>query len=99
VLCGYDTDPAGETQIASFYAGYYKEDPFSFVFMVILMFQLGIRLAPIATPAKKQFHPEKIVRAIQRGTHLNKDLTRDWDWWQDVALPIDEVRRKYGIAE
>jgi hypothetical protein len=99
VLCGFDTDPEGETQVASFMAGFYKEDPFSFVFMVLMMFHLGIKLSPIATPAKGQFHPDKVFRAMQRGAGLNRDLMRDWDWWQDVELPIDEVRQKYGIAE
>ncbi len=99
VLCGYDTDPEGETQIASFYAGYFKEDPFSFVFMVLLMFHLGVRLSPIATPATMKFDPEKVLRAMKRGARLNTDLTRDWDWWQDVGRPMREVQERLGIAE
>jgi hypothetical protein len=67
--------------------------------MVLVMFHLGIRLSPIATPARGQFHPEKVLRAMKRGAGLTIDLTRRWDWWLDVELPIDEVRRKYGIAD
>ena len=97
VLAGFDTDPEGEIQIASFYAGYLKEDPFSFVFMVLVMFHLGVKVSPIATPAKGKFDPQKVIRAMQRGAAINIDFTEKWDWWKDAALPIDEVRRKYNV--
>lgn len=99
VLCGYGTDPEGECQIAAFYAGYKREDPFAFIFSTLLMFQLGIKLSPIATPAKLKWHPDLVLRALQRGAGVTRDLTDHWDYFEDVALPIAEVRRKYGIAE
>ncbi len=98
VLTGYDTDPEGETQIASFYAGYFKEDPFAFVWMVLVMFHLGIKLAPIATPGKGHFNPEKVLRAMRRGAAMKVDLTDHWNYWEVVELPIDEVRARYGIG-
>lgn len=99
VLCGYDTDAEGECQVAAFYAGYFEEDPFSFIFLVLVMFQLGIKLAPIATPAKGKFDPEKTIRALKRGARLEVDLTKGWDHWEVVELPIVEVQRRYGILE
>ena len=97
VLTGYDTDQAGEVQIASFYAGYYREDPFAFVWMVLLMFHLGIQLNPRATPGKGFFDPDKVLRALRRGAAINIDLTERWNYWDVVELPIDEVRRRYNI--
>jgi uncharacterized tellurite resistance protein B-like protein len=96
VLTGYDTTPEGETQIASFYAGYQKEDPFAFIFMVLVMFHLGIKLAA-PEPGKGFFDPKKVLRAMERGAAMNVDLTDHWDHWAVVELPIEEVRRRYNI--
>src|SRR5262249_19041969 len=73
VLTGYDTDPQGETKIAAFYAGYKKEDPFAFIFMVLVMFHIGKSIAPTAavTPATMQVDPKKMIRAMQRGAQIN----------------------------
>jgi hypothetical protein len=97
VLTGYDTDPSGETQIAAFYSGYFKEDPFAFLFMGLLMFQLGIKLAPVATPAKFEWDPVKIGAAIERGSRINIDPTENWDYWAVMDVPLVELRRRYGI--
>lgn len=99
VLTGYDTDAPGETQLACFYAGYYREDPFAMVFMVLVMFHLGVRLVPVITsPGTMQFNPRKALRALERGAGCTRDLTDGWNYWDDLPLPIDEVRRKYGIV-
>lgn len=99
VLTGYDTDPAGETQIAAFYAGYFKEDPFSFLFMVLVMFHVGVAIGPpMITAAKGQFDPEKVLRAMERGSKINVDLTDHWDYWSVMSEPIDAVRARYNIV-
>jgi hypothetical protein len=99
VLTGYDTDAEGETQIAAFYAGYFKEDPFSFLFMVLVMFHLGVPLGPPqTTPKAGQFDPEKVLRAMKRGSQINTDLTDHWNYWEVMNLPIDEVRGRYNIV-
>jgi hypothetical protein len=98
VLTGYDTDPAGECQIAAFYSGYKGDDPFAFVFFTIVMFQLGIAINPgIVTASKLAWDPPKVLAAMQRGSRINTDLTDHWDFWPDLPLPIDEVRSKYNI--
>lgn len=99
VLTGYDTDQDGEVQIAAFYAGYFDEDPFSFIWMVLLMFHLGIQLNPISTPGKGHFDPAKVLAAMRRGAGINTDLTRGWNHWDVIHLPIAEVRRRYAIAD
>ena len=100
VLTGYDTDPAGECQIAAFYSGYFKEEPFGFLFMVLVMFQVGAKLQPsqIVTNARLQLDPQKVIGAIERGSRINTDLTDHWDYWPLMDLPIDEVRRTYNIT-
>jgi hypothetical protein len=100
VLTGYSTEPEGECQIAAFYSGYYKEDPFGFLFMVLVMFQVGFKLIPsdIVTAAHRALNPEKVLAAMQRGSKVSRDLTDHWDFWEDLPLPLEEVRRKYNIV-
>jgi tellurite resistance protein len=97
VLTGYDTDAEGECQIAAFYAGYIGTEPFGFIFMVLVFFQLGIKLGP-AEPTRMKFDPEKVIRAMRRGAQINTDLTDHWDYWPLMDQPIDEVRRRYNIV-
>lgn len=101
VLTGYDTDPSGETQIAAFYAGYFREDPFAFLFMTLLMFHVGVHLAPndAIVASKGHWDPAKIVLAIRRGAHVTVDMTAGWTPWDVVAKPLDEVRREYGLLD
>jgi hypothetical protein len=43
--------------------------------------------------------PDKVLRALRRGAAVTRDLTDHWNYWEDFPLPLQEVRRKYGIAE
>jgi hypothetical protein len=63
----------------------------------MVMYQLGVAFNPVVTPAKLQWDPEKVIRAMQRGAAINTDLTDHWDFWPDLAKPIDEVRHKYNV--
>lgn len=97
VMAGYDTDPIGETQIASFAAGCLGEDEFGFVLMVTVMFHIGIKLAPLVTPATGVFDPELVRRAFERGRRASRELFQAYDFHQFAAMPIDDVRRHFGI--
>jgi hypothetical protein len=37
---------------------------------------------------------EKMFPAIERGNHVNQDLSGKWDYWAYAMLPSDEVRRR-----
>jgi tellurite resistance protein len=100
VLTGYDTDPEGEAQIASYLAGFQKEEPFGYVFMVLVMFGLGKKLAPAASIQESSIalDPRKLARALERGMQLKVDVTKGWDHWPHMPRPIDDVRAELGIA-
>lgn len=99
VLTGYDTDPAGEAQVAAFNAGFKHEDPFAPLFMVLTMFQLGLHTLPVVQPAKLQIDPDALVRAMARGAAANQDPTeKGWDYWPLMPLPLDEARARLGIS-
>lgn len=97
VLSGYGTDPAGEVQTAAFHAGYRKKDAFTFLFFVMMQFHLGVRITPIASPATGHFDPANVLRAVERGAAMNKDLTVDWDPWTIMDMPLDQARAELGI--
>lgn len=97
VLAGYGTDPKGEVQVVSFIAGYRKEDPFFWLFTIALQFHLGIKVSPYSPGLRGHFDPDLALGAFKRGSALVRDLSADWDYWSDMPLPLDAVRRKYGV--
>lgn len=97
ILSGYDTDPAGEVQVACFSAGYRRKDPFTFVFFVLLQFHLGIRMTPITQAKTGFFDPETALIALQRGAAMSIDLTEGWDYWSAMRESVDSLRHQYTI--
>jgi hypothetical protein len=97
VLSGYDTDPAGETQVAAFHAGARRKDAFTFIFFVMLQFHLGVRMTPVAPSQHGMFDPKKVLVALQRGAACKIDPTDGWDAWPHMDRPLEAVRAEYGI--
>ena len=98
VLTGYDTDPKGEIEVASFTAGMKKTDPFFFLIFVMLEFHAGLGIRPGQPKFPGNYEPDRAFRAHLRGTRCARDLTDGWDVWADMDRPIEELRSEYGIA-
>lgn len=98
VLSGYGTSPEEETQVAAFHAGARRQDPFFFVFFVMLQFHLGIRITPITPGRRGKFDPHDVLAAVRRGAACRIDPTDDWDPWPVMGCPLDELREAYGIS-
>jgi hypothetical protein len=99
VLGGYDTDPAGECELAGFYAGFADGDAFTFFVIVLATFHLGLRVSPsIVKPARLAFDPEPVVRAFVRGRALRVDVMGAWNYWELMPLPISEVQARLGLS-
>ena len=99
VINGYGTDPAGECQLAGFYAGFCPGEPFTFMVTVLTTFQLGLPVSPpMVLPARGAFDPAKVLAAFLRGRRLAVDVMGPWDYWALMPLPIPEVRERLGIA-
>jgi hypothetical protein len=39
-----------------------------------------------------------MIEAIRRGGAMSTDLSDDWDHWAWVDVPLEEARRRLGIA-
>ncbi len=98
VLGGYDTTPDEEVLVASFSAGHRVKDPFGFVMFVLFQFHLGVRMTPGAKAERGHFDPARALAAITRGAAVTIDLTGPWDYWQDLAVPLETLRARYRIA-
>jgi len=98
VLGGYGTTPIEEVQVASFSAAFRKQDPFAIILFVTAQFHLGLRVTPAAQPEKMMIEPELMIKAIERGGHVNTDLSDRWDPWEgDFEVQLDELRERYNI--
>jgi len=97
VLGGYGVDPEGEVQVVSFIAGYRREDPFFWLFTIALQFHLGIKVSPYSPGLHGHFDPDLVLKALQRGMAMTRDLSVGWDYHADLGRPLDEVRADYGV--
>lgn len=99
VLNGYDTDPAGECELAGFYAGSSGGDAFTFIAIALATFHLGLRVSPaVVAPARGAFDPARVLAAFLRGRRLRVDVMGPWDYWALLPLPLDEARARLGIG-
>lgn len=99
VLNGYDTDPAGECELAAFYAAFAEGDAFTFLVIALASFHLGLGVSPaLVVPARGAFDPERVLAAFVRGRSLRADVMGAWNYWDLMPLPIDEARRAVGLA-
>lgn len=102
ILSGFNTDGAGEIDVAAFEAGM-KSDDFGWemVMEVILDFQLGIDfgLALVGYASKTdELDPDKVMLGIRRGLGCNVDIMGpDWDFWEVADRQVTELREEYGI--
>jgi hypothetical protein len=97
VLGGYSTSPSEECGVLGFQAGFGRNDPFFTILFGLAQFQLGIGSTPVTAAETGQADPEVIFRGLEHGLGVTRDLISDWDPWDDFPLPLEEVRRRYGI--
>jgi hypothetical protein len=94
VLTGYDTSPEGELQLAAFFSG--QRRSFSFLFLALLMFQLGVKVGASTEPSRGRFQPERALRALRRGAATPVD-PQVCEYGPLLALPLSEVRRRFHV--
>jgi hypothetical protein len=100
VLNHYGTDPAGECELAGFYAGFCPGEPFTFIMTALATFHLGMKVSPaVVEPARGAFDPARVVAAFLRGRRLRVDVMGPWDYWALMPLPIGEALRRLGLAD
>ncbi len=99
VVGGYDTDPVGECEVVAFVAGFMKNDPFWYLFMILVHMHLGIETFDKNPLGEMGFDVDRVAAALARGSKVNRDLyDPSVDWWEYFPKPLEEVRTQLGIA-
>ena len=97
VVGGYPITPIGEAEVVAFMAGFRREDPFFWIFTVVLQFQVGLRISPFAPGVPHQIDPKSFVRHHERGARVKIDISRDWSFRAEWQRPVADVRRDLGV--
>lgn len=97
VISGYDTTPEGELSVVSFIAGYTREDPFFWLFTIVLQFHLGIQVSPYSPGAVGHFDAGLVLRALRRGMDVTRDLSKGFDPFPEFEKPLELVRREMNV--
>lgn len=97
VLSGYDTDPAGEMQVAAFTAGYRREQSATILLFVLCQFDLGVKMVPQSAPEIGTLDPDRFFAALVRGSRMKVDLFGDWNFWPVLGERVDVLCERYGI--
>ena len=101
ILGGFNTDCAGEMNVAAFQAGLFT-DGFGFesLLEVILDFHLGKAFSTsnsIIPPQTGQFIPDAAMAGYEKGLACSINLIQDLDFWAIADQPVVELRMKYNI--
>ena len=96
-LVGAGTDIAGETTMAGFEAGCFRERGFTMLEFTLLLFNLGAKLPTDAAPAVGAVDLGLLLRSYDAGLEAELDLIA-WDPWADREAPLDQLRERYAIA-
>ncbi|WP_133140471.1 hypothetical protein [Legionella genomosp. 1] len=98
VVGGYDTTPAGELKVASFTAGFRNVGRPWILLFIISQFHLGVKTVPIDVPRMTgNFNPEEQFLALKRGSLMNIDLFDNWDYWEVMDQPLEQIRKTFNV--
>lgn len=89
VLLGVDTSQQGEMQVIAFESAMIHQSDFP----ILLVEQLEIFLSD----QTKIVNTEQLQRSWNIGKQ-SKLLLENWQWQDDLELPLETVRQKYGVA-
>jgi len=100
ILSAYSTEPAGELLAGAFAAGYKARNPFAPLLLVLLQFQVGIKIDFRAEATTGYIDAAGYMDAFRRGLECNADLTfGSWDWRLYTEVPVAELRESLAIPE
>jgi tellurite resistance protein len=98
VIGGYTTDAHGEAEVTAFIGGYRREDPFFWLFTDIVHFHLHIKVTPYAKAETGMFEPGPVLKAMQRGMGMTRDLSDHWNWQELLGADLEALRAEYSVA-
>lgn len=99
VLSGYSTSEQGELCVSTFIGAMHPDHPMAAeVLPVLFSWHLGVKLNEIAGAATGAYDPARFWTAWERGAATTVDIvSADWDFWGVTEVPLEELRRNYGV--
>ena len=99
IITGYDSTLEGELETLAFAAGMRQEDPFSALFLVLLQYTAGRKVAAGGQleGARVLFDHGRVLRALERGRGTAVDFSSLPDHWDIMDQPIAALRERFGI--
>ena len=98
---GYDTSPEDEVAVCAFTAGSISSGGEFALLNTLLLFNLGVKLAIVAEPSlgvmQERGMSERFFAAARRGAAVTQDLAHGWDFHQQLAQPLQDVRNELGV--
>jgi hypothetical protein len=106
ILGGYDTSGLGELQAVAMTAGYqYARDPgeaMAALWFILLQQHLGVQIGLLSSANRGLLQSRRsqhlFFKALAQGLAMPVDLSQEWDLWEVVSQPLDQVRLAYGLA-
>ncbi len=99
ILSGYGTSVQGELLVSTFTAGMHVVEGLAgHILPVIVSWHLGVPLVEPAGSATGALDARKFWVAWTRGDATTGDtFDADWDFWQQVDAPLDDLRSAMGV--
>jgi hypothetical protein len=80
-------------------AGCRHRDGFALLVFVLLQFQCGVRVTPVARGEIGLVDPRRMLDALRRSVFMTIDPSvRTWNYEADFAVPIESLRERYRIG-
>ena len=102
LLSGTNTDYAGEIAVSAIEAAMTRSEVgWEMVTEVLVDFHLGIAwtLTDGIKAETMKFDPELFSKGLAIGAKINTDLIHDWNFWDDIETPVDNLRRRFNITD
>jgi len=99
VMTGYDTAARGEILASTFTASMHRSFPMAgHILPVIFSWHLNVEINKVAGAYAGALDPVEVWRAYAAGAQCKVDtFAPDWNFWDYVAQPIDDLRQEWNI--
>lgn len=99
ILAGCTLDHEGEQQLVAFAAGVERRTMGSALLLDALVeIAAGAQLdASLSRGARPRLDRALFDAAFDAGVHASVALARDWPWWRDIGIDVNELRLRYGV--
>lgn len=98
VLGDYGTSASEAAAVAAFQAACHGASPFDSLLFAFAQFELSRSMTEESDAAFRALNAEVMFEGAARGAKVDREAWSDFDLWDHVSRPVDDVRTALGIA-